>query len=1020
MVDPAPFKFQIHASHMDSETKTTLSPDVQEYLKNLWANSIERHVRERLGEIMKSGTRGSAGTVMLQLANERIPWNIDITKFQRDDKKLQQLVRTERFASTVHTTRSYVTGIVNTAAMAVGVVTTGALGLLAFIADNVIEKKREEIDEKNQFGLVPVEGGMVIDSAPKRRLTVQRTGTIEQPARTPFTQTRASLFNVPGLAGREIARMAPGTIQATDSDLLGFSGTGSLSGQFPQNTEAATEELKSWARQHGFLTDSFVAWSRGSMRSVIQGGVATVGMGSLATGVSAYVGYSLLRFAYSFMTSRNSYDVANDHLTMICRDIASEALSKILNGRRIANDENNKLKLMALQTQLFTSMIETNKIYIETQERIKRQEILPQVSLLKSLERQFENENVTPFEMIVFAGYCAKEQLIDFKAASVYIAGKAVDINRYYNADQGELVKYLLNLNRIRQLDYSSMDADEKKQVEEIINLIRRLRDAEWSEDSIRREDWDKWAKISIRGTSLNPQIQKMTVVFTELNGMLEDSAYPQANEQANKCVVMDTTKDRITDKNDMWFEKETVDKRDLDGDANFRAAKDIFLQIISNANWNCSASSIFNSYQALWLFRWMGPMCSRWIEKESSSERPEKRGRVEPSTRFLSETCRKRYAFLKTILSTSLLFPFVRPREALAMFQDKSSCIYDTLSRLKLENLEIGSGYGMLLLSNCSPGTVTLVGYNFKNAKIQENMSVGDFVTIESTSPNRWSYNPVQIIENLLTTVERKYNIKLLANECWKSVTYETPSMQSPLPTGETFITVKSSQWNKNLNIIYEMSRNASILSLVKRKNSVIAKNIDDSGFLKYYTADMKSDVERKINTYTDRTKPFVNDQYNHSITDGTEFQARIQPASDADRQFEMAAKSVLSETTVQTIKSTTARIVNDGEEWKRLFKDTNYANCVPENVIFLNQMCVNPFALCVYVQGRVIRIFGDIWFLQPIIASLTDRHSYRFRRFQRVQEECFENLESQRVYLQDILYLNAWQSLIGISRQV
>lgn len=778
--------------------------------------------------------------------------------------------------------------------------------------------------------------------------------------------------------------------------------------------------LEEWASQQGRLTHMALQWSESSIRGGVLAATAATGMTALGLGIGAMAVLALVKVAYSKMTYSLSYDDANDHLTKICSDIANDLFNGLTNSRQGEFNFQSQQQMQTLQKQLYSSMIDTNKMYIEAQKKANYEKTLPQVGLLKTIQDQFKNDNVTVFEMCVLAGYSAKEGYISPNAALLYMIGLGLKEDRYYTAGNGELETYLINVKNSVERRYSGMTDDQKQQARKMADVFRKLREKNWSEHALCEIDWDSWGRVSI-GSEPGSALSRMHAEVVAVGGM-NDFVYGNATEQ--NCPIMSVTAEEglisrgLVGKKDMWFETDrNVEPR---GDTNFEFAKDVLLRILDSTDWMCRTKEVFNSYQALWLFRWMGPMCSKWIKTETRPvDQPQKRSRSSGfELQFLSDTCRKRYAFLKTILASSLLFPFVRSEDAKKMFNDKSSCVYDTANRLKLNGTDVGRGYCMLLLSECAPGHVKIVGYTpTSNTLLVMQKDVTEFVQLfDNTSQRRWKFNPTLILSNLLATVE-KYNMTLISNDCWKATMYgldrkPESAIKRTLETDHPENGVETINETSLPSHRYNYSKYASVLSLIRTQmaSKELAQQIDQSTYLKYYPYETR-DYENKIRTYMERTRPVLPDQ-NGS---GNEHFQYKKPVNDADTRFTQVAKDLFSENQIEQLKKCVTETVQDEKYWSELFGDIQ-----ARDFIIVNTLCVNPFGLVVYIKdNQVVKIFGDLWFLQPIIAGLDKTSKYKFRRFERIQETCFSD-DQKRVYLQDLLYLGAWQSMIGANTQV
>ena len=115
----------------------------------------------------------------------------------------------------------------------------------------------------------------------------------------------------------------------------------------------------------------------------------------------------------------------------------------------------------------------------------------------------------------------------------------------------------------------------------------------------------------------------------------------------------------------------------------------------------------------------------------------------------------------------------------------------------------------------------------------------------------------------------------------------------------------------------------------------------------------------------------------------------------------------------------------------WRELFnkdKTAGYDGCEIGDVIVINMLCVNPFMICVYVPSfgegdrlptKLYRIFGDIWFLQPLLKAFFQVKQWGVSLKRCTPVQSWYKDDMKRLYLQDILYLSNWASFIGLEAQ-
>jgi len=210
------------------------------------------------------------------------------------------------------------------------------------------------------------------------------------------------------------------------------------------------------------------------------------------------------------------------------------------------------------------------------------------------------------------------------------------------------------------------------------------------------------------------------------------------------------------------------------------------------------------NAYQAYWLYRWMGPLCTAWIREVLNRTEYEKLAtklKDEEQTLIKSEIplslnvtdpidfhtipCKKRFLFLKACLSSDIIHPFagnynlelkqiIRPHDVQAF--EKLQCI----SGLGKEEIK---GKVILTLSDCIPGVAQFIGVDLLGRFIQppmkfrvDDLHMGQQLGMRPGEVS-WGTDLRTIVQECVKklndlTHERKDitgPLEIVSNTCWK-----------------------------------------------------------------------------------------------------------------------------------------------------------------------------------------------------------------------------------------------------------
>lgn len=230
------------------------------------------------------------------------------------------------------------------------------------------------------------------------------------------------------------------------------------------------------------------------------------------------------------------------------------------------------------------------------------------------------------------------------------------------------------------------------------------------------------------------------------------------------------------------------------------------------------------NETQAFWLFQWMGPLCSRWLgfgdqeiklRDKKAAQQFAKAGNV---VTFMTDRCQVRFSFLKSMLFHDFLFLFVPPEDVVKAYTDVQnekgwSSMFRRSSTETCLSRQAKRGTGILLLDNCCPGSVRIIGLNKRNELQDKTFDVFEsgFVRLKKPRSNPmqedpgWSFNHEEVLYHVLWTAEQM-GLELVSNLCWKYLNSQTSSEVSKkrnlfLPGLDTSFLQQEPSGNANLD---------------------------------------------------------------------------------------------------------------------------------------------------------------------------------------------------------------------------
>lgn len=1089
-----------------------------------WAAQLEVHILNRKYEIMRPGaTRGNMGQV--KLIAEGIParecnLNDYDHLFGRDNHVLRSFAGIHRLGddftaidATMSGWSSFYTGATSAVAggVASGLVMASSLWS-AFLKD------------KAQYNAVQ-------DS--NRAAIVERQQAIAQ-LKTQMAEVAASAQPY-AQAVLEFLQAAPAKIAQYTAEIATAQKT----------LEASAAGIQSLDQSAGLAHAVMSVLPEG-----LHAGVALAAdkVAYVTSGFTSLAGTTLLAGAAALVVSSGAYwyfngkarrayhkvqlDRARDEIRVIAKTIAAAEMKLVLEDRSLVSTlhrealEVEQKRMQARQFEQSGEMLQLFREQMASQRQIRR---TADETLLHTLVSQIQNYGVDPFQLLVYVARKIKNGEVDAEA------GRSVLTNFAYAGDglsaPGPLMAFLLRHKteleqRVQQSGSAIALATQQQRVQDqeqlqtvysMLEIVNRLRAADWTLDAISQVDWDLWARRVLSDGQVTWRLDREVLDFQknrghdlrlpgtnlaltreqkeQLQNKIQDTIFTGADmedpaRRKRGCIVISYERNSFEadDGQDMWREKDTpLNQRPpfkLNGaqTSNYERASSILMAMITSTRWSAKQENlqpIFNSYQTLWLYRWMGPACSRWLTPDEEYARASERSTevlARPSdpkrprlagdqpvlerqlplsqgvktVSFVSDMCRMRFAFLKAMLAHSLLFLFVRPSEAFDMLRNKKpqdrhfSCVARALQSLRSQNAELGLGFGLLLLDNCRPGHALIAGLAEDGTEVQHPVDVTEWVdlTVDLVNPQQWSFNHHRILYNIVNHAFR-LGLRLVSNVCWKNThqfyqeTLEQHSLLKYLqafPQADARHQVGAFQ---SARYLYGLARSASLGAYLTSKSEELVKLAKTAKVRFFHGA--VDQFETRVGTiqklWQDHSRLMGRETSDEEKKwNAASLKDSRSPAADTAFLETAQNKDILTDNECKDLRQHIETVINNNDYWQELFEAKGYSQCDVQPIIVLNNLCVNPFALCIYDKPRPLgrgiemverrktvmhRVFGDLWFLQPLLIQFAKKSNlgYAIKRFDKAQE-WFRD-DTRRLYLQDALYLDGWASLLAADAQ-
>lgn len=1071
-----------------------------------WTLLIQNYTRQHLYEVMRPN-RDRADLLSLAIplpVTHQYTYNhpLDLSLFSRDDKYLRSFAGIHRlgdsFAAMDEPTESA------TAWWGMGAMTVSGLATKLTMAYyntflKVFRNMKVAVESLAQTRgrLAELTAQLATLNTEQNRLQAQAavvTGAALALNTTvlQITQTRAAIGAAQTLLPQLLAEVA--TLQTTM--------TNSMFNLIPGAVHTAVSGLGSTAT---------------SVASTVFGAAPVVPVLTTASvvGVGA-IAYFLVRAAVKRRYYRPvTIDTARDLILRNAGLMANVAMQRVmvqLQTIKSADSLNEFRRTQMLAAEQSQTLFELTKRHYENQQRTR---VNADEAILNQLLEQYQRLNVKPSQLFVYIGLKMIRGDVMYEAGKTVMSAVANPEGALYHAmvqEQRNLHDQISNQRNAMSLDTQKQLESlrsEKAYVDQIVATMQTLQSKDWSEKAIMAHPWEEWAKGFRTGVTaldnivctlklMTPQPSSAPAAARDAGDrgrvdpeqvaqrMVSDSTFsPEAVDRlvkAEKTVVISYTGNTfVTDAVDMWTAEE-ASATDMLRSSQFERASNIFQTMLNVNGWTTSDTYEFNSTQLLWLYRWMGPTCTRWLSPDeetrrtvarmkaqaavtsdaapatSSSYTPNKRPRTETTdtgakmVRFSTEICRRRFAFLKAMFAHALIFPFVRPNDAIKLLSERNNshqslvCVANAIDQFRGRGDSLGHGYGLLVLDSQQPGCVRIVGKSADGTIVNTSVDVTQFVDlrVDERDSKLWQFNHELVVYKVVSHAFG-LGVQLVANTCWKLKLgqyreavwsqQQRNLAEFPNATEDMKETLKS---YASARYLYQQSKSTALLAYLMTKSTEMENLIKQTRVRSYHgshesaatrlshlekfwkaekalgTARSSTKLEEDLSTVQRTLSTFRN--YVSDTMLSTFDQTFLQTATEKD---------ILTGADCDGLRRHTLEQINNDDNWKNMFESHGYSKCKKmAGVVILHHLCVNPFAVCVYVKPNtvssadasddkrtlVFRVFGDLWCLQPFIARVAQKPGlgYAVKRFDSVQ--AWYRDEARRQYLQDALYLDKW----------
>lgn len=415
----------------------------------------------------------------------------------------------------------------------------------------------------------------------------------------------------------------------------------------------------------------------------------------------------------------------------------------------------------------------------------------------------------------------------------------------------------------------------------------------------------------------------------------------------------------------------------------NQRKALEEFTNRLRATQW---AANTVNSPQAFWLYRWMGPLCSQWTDRAYRD-------------RFNTRKCQQRFDLLNSLMQSALLFLFLGRKSAVQIFETGNAPTFvgpDTINCLQRQLAEGPDGYGILILDDCQPGHLRIIG-----------TGVNQLYNAHEFQEPYWA-DAIDKAQEL--------GLTLLGNSCWKYLnsTAAQPTMFWPAR-----------------NFPDRSGNQHQTYTKAKTKALAVKAEAVAQGLTKYPTyLDVPDEKTNTSNDFVQRLVTYfqqVNLQDHTTNTINTTTNASVETkfnGTGLDRAWQNANRftQTLTDTEFENFQQNSINLLNK-PGLTQFVQNQVQATCGQGRVKqleIIHTLIIDPVIVVAVTEPCDWHVWvGDAWVVEPVITQLKRQGApyaaVPYTPLQRLITETFQ--DKNREFFQDILYTKFWSTFfIGV----
>jgi hypothetical protein len=454
--------------------------------------------------------------------------------------------------------------------------------------------------------------------------------------------------------------------------------------------------------------------------------------------------------------------------------------------------------------------------------------------------------------------------------------------------------------------------------------------------------------------------------------------------------------------------------------DMNADAARTFFVQLLDDTAWKSQdvqgPQAYKNQSQWIWMYRWMGLQCSKWIDQPNNNS-------GDPMVAFGTTACQRRFVFLVAMLHGAFLYPFATSKHRLEILEGKNLCFQPSPNHV------------IMSLDDCCPGKVMFYGWDKDLQIFQISVVAEDLMKSVKTTVGQ---KPLIDITLLQFDVGQfvQHELKLHLKKNLRHINLVKPVFNSSLC--QKYRSIKSTgRVNILLPQMRAVLRNDRYDFVVTPLLSMVEEGTDITFFSRAVGESISKllavklrNVARHLPAYypvsdyrsalgIDRVEAII-DKYDQVYR-----QAEEMPSMNASEK--KSSQAVLSfPNDIQNFHYRADALFLEGWRQLDLLEDdlaelrriaemaaqTMKANC--QHVV-LNELVVDPVVLTILANPCVV-VYGDRWFLNTMISDLTQNEpniAFYVEQPTEIVDFLSSKLTDKFALFRDTMYTQLWANL-------